>query len=218
MECEQVRDRLVTFLPVGQKARWPEPVFRHLEDCASCRAERESLSRTWALLGRLPEAAPRKEVERRLMRRIRLEVLKESVLTVQGWAPAALASVIGVGLSIGLSLVIPYALLVSLCRRVIQGSGPYGLPYLVAGMAYGVPLAMAVWLIRRRMQGGLVIRSVEASGLFLVMLMPYVILRCREFTPADLVTFASGLAGAAVGSTLAAFWLIERGRAPQVQP
>lgn len=217
MECEHVRVQLVALLPVGQEVRWPEPVVLHLEDCAGCRAERESLSRTWALLGRLPEVAPRKEIERRLMRRIRLEVVRESVLTVRGWAPAALASVIGIGLSVGLSLVIPYAWLVSLCRRVIQLSELYGVAYLVAGMAYGVPLAVGVWLIRRRMRGGPVIGSVEASALFLVMLVPYVIVECREFPPALLVTFASGLALGAVGSTLVTFWLIQRSRVPEVQ-
>lgn len=217
MECEQIGAELASGLTRGAGEAWPEPVVLHLEDCAACRAERESLSRTWALLGRLPEVAPRKEIERRLMRRIRFEVVKESVLTVRGWAPAALASVIGIGLSVGLSLVIPYAWLVSLCRQVMQVLEPYGVPYLVAGMAYGVPLAVGVWLIRGRMRGGMVIGSVEASALFLVMLMPYVIVECREFPPAALVTFASGLALGAVGSTVVSFWLIQRSRVPEVQ-
>jgi predicted anti-sigma-YlaC factor YlaD len=207
MDCEQVRDQILTLLPEGRDAHWPEAVARHLEGCEGCREEVDALSRTWTLLGQWPESTPGEEVRSRLLRRIRRQLLRESVLTVSGWVPAVLASVIGVGLSLALSLLVPYSSLVSLCREALQLSDPHAAPYLLGGMAYGLPLALGVWIFRRRALRGALIGSLEASFLFLVILAPYVIAQCREFPPALQVAFVSGLGGGAVVASLAGLWL-----------
>lgn len=207
MECERVGDQLLALLPSGEGRQWPEPVTRHLEGCEACRAELEALSQGWALLGSWPEALPREEIGADLARRVRRQLVRESVLTVSGWTPAVLAAVIGVGLSLGLSLLVPYSILVSLCRQALQVSDPHVVPYLLAGMAYGVPLALGVWILRKRALGGALIGSLEASLLFLVILAPYVIAQCREFPPSLQVAFVSGLAAGAVVSSLAGLGL-----------
>jgi len=207
MECDEVRDQFLTLLPIGERVQWPEPVARHLDRCEGCRAELEALRETWVLLGRWPDASPREEIRWRLVWRVRRQLLRESVLTVSGWTPAVLAAVIGVGLSLGLSFLVPYSVLVSLCQRALQVSDPQVAPYLLAGIVYGVPLALGAWSVRRQMRGGTLIGSLEASLLFLLILAPYVIAQCREFPPALQVAFVSGLAGGAVGSSLAGLWV-----------
>ncbi len=213
MECEQVRSEFAILLPGGEGARAAEPIVRHLEECPGCRSEFESLRRTWALLGQLPEAIPGHAIERRLMRRVKLAAFKESVLTVEAWASAGRVALIGIALSIGLSLLVPYESLVAVCRELMQATEPAEVPYLVAGMAYGVPLAVGAWLTRRQLRGGAMIGAVESSLLFLVLLVPYVIVRCRDFTPALVLTFVSGLAVGAVAPTMASLWLAQRRRA-----
>ncbi|MBI4610258.1 MAG: hypothetical protein HY726_14760 [Candidatus Rokubacteria bacterium] len=207
MDCNQARDQFLAMLPAGEGVSWPEPFARHLEGCEACRAELEALGRTWALLGRWPEASPGEEVRRRLVRSARRQLLRESVLTASGWTPAVLAAAIGVGLSLALSLLVPYSVLVSLCRQALQVSDPHAAPYLLAGIMYGVPLALGAWSVRRQLRGGTLIGSLEASLLFFVILAPYVIAQCREFAPALQVAFVSGLGGGAVLSSLAGLWI-----------
>jgi hypothetical protein len=129
--------------------------------------------------------------------------VKESILTVSGWTPAVLAAAVGVGLSLVLSVLVPYSLLVSLCRETLQVSDSHAGAFLLAGMAYGFPLAASVWLIRKRAPVSSVVGSLEASLLFFVILAPYVIAECREFAAPLRAAFVSGLAGGAVVSSLA---------------
>ncbi len=208
MECERVMDQLLALLPAGGEVFWPEPLARHLEACAGCRAEWEALNRTWSLLGQWPEASPAAEIRARLIRGARRQLLKESVLSVGGWTPAVLAAVIGVVLSLGLSFLVPYSFLISLCREALRVSDPHAAPYLLAGMVYGVPLALGVWILRKRALSDALVGSLEASLLFLVILAPYVIAQCREFAPALQVAFVSGMAGGAVVSSFAGLWLV----------
>lgn len=207
MDCEQIRDEVVTVLQAGGGPPWPEPLARHLEACEGCRTAAEDLSRTWAVLGQWPEAAPEAHVRARLLKRVRRELVRESVLTLKGWVPAVLTSAMGVGLSLALSLLVPYSVLVTLCRQALQVSDLSAAPFLLAGMAYGVPLALGVWILRRQAVTGAVIGSLEASLLFLLILAPYVIAQCREFAPPLQVAFVSGLAGGAVTSSLVGLWL-----------
>ncbi|MFQ5521812.1 MAG: anti-sigma factor family protein, partial [Candidatus Methylomirabilia bacterium] len=188
MECERVREEIPTLLLAPEGRPWPEPVARHLEGCAACRAELEALQGAWALLGRWPEASPAPAIRTSLVRAIRRQRFRESALTVRGWLPAVLAALIGVGLSLGLALLFPYSLLISLCRQVLEVSGAHAAPYLLAGTAYGIPLAVGVGVIRRRISGGAV-TGLEASVLFLAILSPYVIIQCRDFGPAFQVAF-----------------------------
>lgn len=205
MECDQVQEEFASRLVTGAGAPWPEGVMAHLQACADCRAELETLRETWTLLARCPEVRPGEEVRERLIRQIRRRLVRESVLTVSGWTPAVLAAAVGVGLSLGLSLLIPYSLLASWCRQALQIAEAHAGAYLLAGLVYGLPLAAGSWLIARRAVMGVVIGSLEASLLFLLILAPYVIAECREFGPALEVAFVSGLAGGAVVSSLAGF-------------
>ena len=207
MECEEVRDQLLAVLTAGEGAPLTGSLARHVEACEGCRAEWKVLSQTWALLRQWPEASPGEEVRARLVRTVWRQLVRESVFTVTGWTPAVLASVVGVGLSLGLSFLIPYSLLVSLCRQALQVSDSHAAAYFVAGMAYGLPLALGAWLFRRRALIGAVVGSLETSLLFLLILAPYVIVQCREFAPALQAAFVSGLGGAAVVSSLAALAL-----------
>jgi hypothetical protein len=207
MDCEQVRDRAVRLLQAGGGPPWPAPLAGHLESCQGCRQAVEGLSLTWALLGQWPEAEPDTHLRAKLLRRVRRELVRESVLTLKGWAPAVLTSATGVGLSLALSLLVPYSVLVTLCRQALQVSDLSAAPFLLAGMAYGVPLALGVWILRRQALTGAVIGSLEASLLFLVMLAPYVIAQCREFAPPLQAAFVSGLAVGAVTSSLVGLWL-----------
>lgn|SRR5574337_1098528 len=203
MECQQVREELASGLVMGAGGTWPEPVARHLEACAACRAELAVLRDSWAALAHWPEAQPGEKVRARLLGQVRRRLAREAVFTVSGWTPAVLAAVVGVALSLGLSLLIPYSALVSLCRQALQVADSHPVAFLIAGMVYGVPLAGGAWLIRRRVMAGTVVGSLEASLLFLLILAPYVIVQCREFPPSLQVAFVSGLAGGAVVSSLA---------------
>lgn len=206
MDCERVRAEFVSLLSPAEANPWSEPVARHLEGCEGCRAELESLSRTWALLDRWPEAAPGAEIRTRLARGVRRQLVRESVLTVSGWAPAVLAAAIGVGLSLGLSLLVPYSFLVSLCRRALEVSELHAAPYLLAGAVYAIPLALGTRVLRKRVPSGALIGSLEASLLFVVILAPYVIARCREFAPILQIAFLSGLGVGAVLWSLTGVW------------
>lgn len=212
MECDQAREELASRLVTEAGGPWPEAVMAHVEACAACRAELETLRETWALLARWPEVRPGEEVRARLLRQVRRRLVRESVTTVGGWTPAVLAAAVGVALSLGLSLLIPYSLLASWCRQALQVAEAHVGAYLLAGLVYGLPLAAGAWLIARRAVMGAVVGSLEASLLFLLILAPYVVVQCREFAPALQVAFVSGLAGGAVVSSLAALGLARLAR------
>jgi len=207
MECEEVRAELASHLSTGVGASWSEPVAAHLQACAACRAELEALREAWVLLGRWPEARPGEEVRARLLGQVRRRRARDAVFTVSGRIPAVLAAAVGVTLSLGLSLLIPYDALASLCRQALQVADSHPVAFFIAGMVYGVPLAVGAWLTLRRARAGIVVGSLEASLLFLLILAPYVIVQCREFPPPLQVAFVSGLGGAALVSSLAALWL-----------
>lgn len=215
MDCEQIRKEVVTWLGERAGRQWPVPLARHLEGCEACRVEVNALQEAWTLLGRWPETSPTPEIRSSLVLAVRRKLLRESLLTARGWVPAALAALVGVALSLALSLLVPYSLLVSLCRQALQISDPHPAAFLLAGVAYGLPLAAGVGLIRRRTPGSPVIGSFEASVLFLLFLAPYVIIQCRGFAPVFQAAFVSGLTSGAVGSSLAGLWLVRRGRFPQ---
>ncbi len=207
MHCEPVREAAMDRLPLGGGEAWPEPVTRHLEGCAVCRTELGELSRVWAALGQLPAPVASGEIEARLMRRIRWQRSRDAVLTVRGWVPAVLAAAVGVGISLIVSFLVPYSALVALCQEVLHVSDLHTAPYLLAGMAYGAPLALGAWILRRRLVSGALIGGLEASLLFFVILAPYMIAQCQEFAPVLRAAFLSGLGVGALGSSLAAFGL-----------
>lgn len=203
--CEQASEALIDAVVTGQPE--PEVAVRHLTACPRCADELAGLRRTWQALGALPEANPGDVVRTRLLRRLRRAVVWEALLTRNGWVPAALAAAVGVGLSLGLALLVPYPLVVSLCQQLLQRSEAHVGPYLVAGAAYGLPLAAGAWVWRRRAVPGGVIGTLEASALFLAILVPVAAFQCREFGPVQQAAFLWGLAGGAVVFGLAGLGL-----------
>lgn len=209
MECQQARQLLVASLSGELGDHDLAALGEHTEACGDCRAELNALNQTWVLLGRWHDAEPSPAIRTRLVRRVRRLALRESLLTVRGWTPAVLAGVIGVALSLGLSLLVPYSLLISLCQQVFQVSDHTGL-HLMAGMIYGAPLAFGVLIALRHSVAWGFIRGLEATLLFLLILAPYAIVQCREFPPALQVAFLSGMGVGALLGSMSGVWLGRR--------
>lgn len=205
MDCDQVRTRLTECLfsePAGPDGT---ALRAHLASCRGCAEELAALRETWALLGRWPSLEPAPALGRQLVRRVRWWTLRDALLGPESWRAAALAAVIGVGLSIGMSLLVPYDTLVALCRQVVAGLAPEVGAFLLAGAAYGVmPLALGVFVGWRRGSPGSWLGATEATFLFLALLAPYVVVQCREFPLPAQVSFVGGLALGALGGSLVA--------------
>lgn len=209
MGCREVRARLVEWLSAGPAGPETKALRGHLDQCRACAEELAALRETWALLGRSPGLEPDPATGRRLLRRVRWWTLRDALLTTESWRAAALAAVVGAGLSIGMSLLLPYDTLVSLCRQLLVGVAPEPGAFLLAGAAYGImPLALGVFVGWRRGSPGSWLGATEATLLFLILLAPYVIVQCREFPLQVLVSFLGGLALGALGGSLVASRLL----------
>jgi hypothetical protein len=198
MDCEEVRALLVESLLVGHAPA--DAVARHLAGCDPCRAEADSLAATWAALGALPLQEPSAPVARRLRRRLRWEATREVLRSGRRWQEAALAGVLGFLASVLLGLVLPYEVVIAACRAVVpEAVSP--LAYLLGGFLYGLlPMALGVAVQARRQAVPTLLGALEAPLVFLVVAVPYVVVRCAEFPPALLAGFAGGIAiGAVVG-------------------
>jgi predicted anti-sigma-YlaC factor YlaD len=207
VECEQARDEFLGRLTGGAEDPWAPSVRHHIEGCGGCREELEALGHTWAILAQLPDVVPGQDVRRQLLRRVKRQLVKESILTIEGWVPAVLAAVLGVGLSLALAWLVPYTRLVSVCREALQVSEPHVAPYLLAGMAYGVPLMLGAWMLGRRLLGVGALGGLEASVVFLALLAPFVLAGCREFAPVLQAVFVGGMALGATASSVAGLGL-----------
>jgi hypothetical protein len=208
--CEQARDAVLDALVMGHPE--PEAAVPHLTACPCCATEFSGLRQTWQALGALPEVSPGDPVRARLLRRIRQAVIWETLGTRSAWVPAVLAATTGVGLSLGLAWLVPYSLVVWLCQQLLQLADTHAGPYVVAGAAYGLPSAAGAWVWRRqRPVIGRVIGTLEASALFLAILVPVAAFQCREFGSTQQAAFVWGLAGGAVVSGLAGLGLARRG-------
>ena len=186
MDCHAVRELHVEALIAGRAAS--EEVERHLAACPACREETQALAATWTALAALPVLEPSPEVARRLHRRVRWEGIRESLASIESWQRAALAGVAGFVLSVVLSLLVPYQTMVALCQTIAPPSVPAPAAYLLAGVLYGL-LPMLIGT------------ALEAVFVFLLVLVPYVLLRCGEFPVSLLAGFVGGIAlGATLGS------------------
>ena len=210
MQCEEVRDQLLVMVTGGGRVPPQDPVARHLDTCEACRHELESLGKTWALLGRWPEASPGPTIGDRLARRVRWLGVRVAVLTVRGWTPAVLSAAIGVGLSLALSFLVHYSDLVRFCREALRTSDFSSVPFLVAGIAYGLPVAIGSIVIMRHSRSGLLIKSLETSLLFLLIIGPYVIAQCREFPPLLQAALLLGMGAGALLPTVGGLWVVGR--------
>ncbi|MGH7374852.1 MAG: hypothetical protein ACREJY_11560 [Candidatus Rokuibacteriota bacterium] len=183
-------------------------VAGHVETCVGCRAEIEGLSATWHLFEALPVLEPRAEVAVRLRRRLRWERARETLVSRERWQQAALAGVLGFVLSVLLGLAVPYQTMVALCNQLVSALLPTPAAYLVAGMVYGlVPMAAGAALLGRRGPRSGAVGLVEALLVFLVVLVPYLILRCSEFPPALLTGFIGGITLGALAGGAGGIWL-----------
>lgn len=200
MNCDEVRERYIEALAAGLTGA--SEVERHLTTCTSCQDEVRALAGTWEALAALPLLEPSAGVARRLHRRLRWEALREAVTSLESWQRAALAGVAGFVASVVLSLVVPYQTMVRLCEAIAPNGLPTPAAYLIAGLLYGLlPMALGTALEARKTAFFGLPGALEAALVFMVVLGPYVVLRCGEFSAALLVGFVGGIAlGAVVGS------------------
>ncbi len=206
MNCERVRELYVEALAAGRTLG--DEVARHVETCVECREAIRGLSSTWSLLATLPSLEPRAEVAIRLRRRLRWERARESIVSAERWEHAALAGVLGFVLSVLLGLAVPYQTLVALCDQVVSEVLPTPAAYMVAGMVYGLlPMAAGAALVGPRGPRSGAVGLVEALLVFLVVLVPYLLLRCSEFPPALFAGFIGGITLGALAGGAGGAWL-----------
>lgn len=209
MNCQAAQEAFLTACVSGGPA--PEEASLHARECPACAEETRRLADTWATLGALPLLEPSPRVSRRLRRQLRWEVARETLASVGSWQRAALAGVGGFALSLMLSLLLPYDVMVALCRTVAPETMPAATAYLVAGLLYGlVPMVIVAGLQGGR--GGALagfVGVLEASIVFLVVVVPYVVAACG-FPPPLLVGFVAGIALGALGGGAAAMGLRRR--------
>ena len=209
MNCQRAQETYLDSLG-GARPR-PGDVDGHLASCEDCREELQGLAATWNALGGLPLLEPSSGTTTRLYRRLRWARARETLVSVEGWQTAALAGVVGFVLSVLLALVVPYETMVDVCRRVVTAALPGPGAYVLAGIVYGlVPMAIAGAFPARKADGAGVVYAVEAAAVFLVVLAPYIVLRCSEFPLALFAGFLTGIAAGAVAGGSTAIWLGRR--------
>jgi predicted anti-sigma-YlaC factor YlaD len=200
MDCHAAREVYVEALMAGRAAS--EEIERHFATCPACREETQALAGTWAALAALPVLEPSPGVTRRLRRRVRWEGIQEILASIESWQRAALAGVAGFVVSVVLSLLVPYDTMVAFCQVIAPRSVPVPVAYLLAGVLYGLlPMLVGSALEARGRRAVGLMGTLEAVLVFLLVLVPYVLLRCGEFPVSLLTGFVGGIAlGAALGS------------------
>lgn len=206
MECERIRELYVEALAAGGAPA--HELAGHLETCVECRRTVQDLSTTWRLLETLPALEPRTEVTARLRRRLRWERARETLVSLERWQWAARTGMLGFVLSVLLGLAVPYQTLIGLCDQLVSALLPTPAAYLVAGIVYGLfPMAAGAALLGPRGVRAGAVGLAEASVVFLVMLLPYLVLRCSEFPPPLLAGFIGGITLGAVAGGTGGAWL-----------
>jgi hypothetical protein len=206
VSCERIRELHVEALAAGLAPG--NEVSGHVEICVECQRAIRDLNTTWSLLATLPALEPRAEVTVRLRRRLRWERVREGAVSLERWRRAALIGVFGFALSVLLGLAVPYQTLAALCDEWVAETLPTPAAYLVAGMVYGLlPMAAGAALLAPREARAGAVGLAEASLVFLVVLLPYLLLRCSEFPPPLLAGFVGGIALGAVAGGAGGAWL-----------
>ncbi len=202
MQCWQVSEFLTAHIADELPEAERQEVLAHLETCQGCRAELAGLQKTWNLLTRLPEIEPGPVIGRRLLRQVRWLIVWDAVRSLQGWRVAFVPAAVGIVLSVGLSLLLPYDALVEFCRRTIGSLALEPGAFLMAGLVYGlVPLVPATWIAGQSRPGLTLVQGVEVAFLFLVLVAPYAIIQCRGFPVPGMAGFLGGMTiGAFLGS------------------
>ncbi len=202
MQCWQVSEFLTAHIAHELPEAERREVLAHLEVCPGCRADLAELQKPWSLLRGLPEVEPGRAVGRRLLRQIRWLMVWDAIRSLEGWRAAFVPAAVGILLSVGLSLLLPYDALVEFCRRVVGNPSLEPGAFLMAGLVYGlVPLVPATWIVARSRRGLTLVQGVEAAVLFLVLVAPYAIIQCRGFPVPGMAGFLAGITiGAFLGS------------------
>jgi len=210
MDCQAVQELYVEALIAGRPASGE--VEPHLAACHPCREETQTLAATWTALAVLPVLKPSPAVARRLQRRVRWEGIREALASIESWQRAALAGVAAFVVSVVLSLLVPYETMVAFCQAIAPPSVPAPAAYLLAGVLYGLlPMLIGTTLEARGPRVVGLMGTLEAVIVFLLVLVPYVVLRCGEFPVPLLAGFVGGIGlGATLGS--AAGTGLRRGR------
>lgn len=185
----------------------PADVAAHVRGCGGCREELRGLQEVWSALAALPPLTPPPAIGWRLMQRIRRESARRELASVESWQRAAFAGVSAFILAVILSLLLPFEGMVDVCRALVPSALPTPATYLLAGLLYGIlPMigGTALPSLRATATGG-VVGALEAALVFMVVLTPYVVLRCAEFPLPLLAGFIAGIAlGAAGGGAVGA--------------
>jgi hypothetical protein len=217
MDCQTARELYVAGLLSSSPAS--EEATQHGAACEVCREEFRGLAATWAALGELGPIAPSPEADGRIRRRLQLEAARGTLGSLAAWQRAALVGVVGFVVSLGLSLVVPYDTMVELCRELGSALVPEPGAYLAAGFLYGlVPMVVGVSLLRKHRAVTTVLGALEATAVFLVVLLPYVVALCGSFPLAFLVGFLGGITVGAVGGSLTGVWVSRWPLAPEGRP
>lgn len=200
MDCQAVRQRYVEVLIAGRAVSGE--VERHLTACPPCREDTHTLAATWTALAALPVLEPSPAVARRVQRSVRWEGNREALASIESWRRAALAGVAAFVVSVVLSLMVPYETIVAFCQAIAPPSVPAPAPYLLAGVLYGLlPMLIGTTIEARGPRVVGLMGTLEAVIVFLLVLVPYVVLRCGEFPVPLLAGFVGGIAlGATLGS------------------
>lgn len=209
MDCEAARELYVEAL-AAQRPAAPE-AERHAAGCEACRREVAGLAATWAAMASLPVVNPPPGGARAIRRQVRWEAAREVLTSIDAWQRGALAGVAAFVASVVLSLLVPYDTMVAVCRSLVPDAVPAPVPYVVAGLLYGlVPMVIAAMLERRAIGISRLVGGLEAILVFFVVLLPYVLLRCGEFPAALLGGFLAGIALGALSGEVASFRLRRR--------
>lgn len=209
MECEVARELYVEALAAQRPA--PPEVGRHTAECDACREEVAGLAAAWAAMASLPVLDPPSGVARAIRRRVRWEAVRGVLTSIDAWQRGALVGVAGFVASVVLSLLVPYDTMVAICRSLVPEAVPAPGAYLVAGLIYGfVPMLIAAMLERHAAGVPRLVGGLEAILVFVVVLVPYVLLRCGDFPAGLLGGFLAGIALGAISGEAAGLRLRRR--------
>lgn len=202
MECEVARELYAEALAAQRPA--PPELEHHTAGCDACRGEMAGLAAVWAAIAALPVLGAPPAVARAIRRRVRWEAAREALTAIDAWQRGALAGVSGFVVSVVLSLLVPYETMVAVCQTLVRDAVPAPGAYLVAGLVYGlVPMLIAALLEGHAVGVPRLVGGLETILVFLVVLVPYVLLRCGEFPAALLAGFLGGIAlGAVAGEAV----------------
>lgn len=180
MNCEEALAILTGKLAGQVEAADDAEAERHLHACLACRREWEALTATWMLLRDLPLEAPDPAVAAQLFNRIARQIRWQWLLPRAAGLAAA-----GAFLTVGLIALVPFKKTIVFCLGLLAGAptqAPADLAaFFVAGLPYGLlPLLVATVLFWR--WSGLPRLRWWGWGLFNLVTLPYVAIRCSEFS------------------------------------